>query len=175
MITHDTYYQGRDVHYKSEFTPLIAHNGDHTIATVNRLLLRCYDDTGLMFDQCNSGWRPSAVNAVTANSGLLSSHITAEAADEGDGPSVFRIEDAPRILARWTIANELVLEELGLWCEDPRWTARFNETVRKWFFWVHYQTKPPRSGKRFYIPNSSPPVTPPLDPWVHDQLTFKGI
>lgn len=175
MITHDSYFKGRDKQYASELRPEIINNAEYTIKTINKLLLACFDDTGIMFDQCNSGWRPLEVNAMTANSGKASYHIKARAIDIADGDGTKTLEENPRILARWTMANERLLEKLGLWCEDPRWTARYNEVHKEWFCWVHYQTLPPGSGKKFYIPTATPPITAPLIPWVRDKLTFDRI
>lgn len=45
-------------------------------------------------------------------------------------------------LAKWCIENEAVLARIGLWCEHPDYTKG----------WLHAQIKPPKSGKRFFIP-----------------------
>lgn len=60
-----------------------------------------------------------------------SAHLKGAAAD---------IADADGSLMQWCKANVAVLEEAQLWCEDG--------TVG----WVHFQTYPPKSGKRFFLP-----------------------
>jgi hypothetical protein len=52
------------------------------------------------------------------------------------------IWDRDRRLAAFAIANIPLLEVAGLWCEDPSYTHS----------WVHFQTKPPASGNRFFKP-----------------------
>lgn len=52
------------------------------------------------------------------------------------------IYDPNKELQQWTLANTALLEQIGLWCED------FGATKN----WVHYQSFPPRSGKRFFMP-----------------------
>ncbi len=62
-----------------------------------------------------------------------SSHLTCEACD-------FR--DASRELSNWCLANLDVLEECGLYMENPAVTTT----------WVHLQTRRPGSGKRVFDP-----------------------
>lgn len=50
--------------------------------------------------------------------------------------------DRDKSLAGWCFANYKKLEEVGLWCEDPTVTRN----------WVHFQTRPPQSGTRFFKP-----------------------
>jgi len=57
--------------------------------------------------------------------------------------------------AIWCIANLDFLASVGLFMEDFRWTNGCGS-------WVHFQTVPPRSGKRVFIPNSSPACNPKL-------------
>jgi hypothetical protein len=64
---------------------------------------------------------------------MRSHHLTGEAADIGD---------PAKLLQKWCISNLKTLESIGLWCES------FMSTPT----WVHFQTKPPASGKRFFIP-----------------------
>lgn len=64
---------------------------------------------------------------------LKSRHLSGEAID---------IRDPEGKLQAWILANIQVLEEAGLWCEDFAHTSG----------WVHFQTVPPASGKRFFIP-----------------------
>lgn len=62
-----------------------------------------------------------------------SRHLTAQACD---------IADPDGSLGEWVKANVSILESAGLWCEDPEYTKG----------WVHFQSAPPKSGKRFFIP-----------------------
>lgn len=52
------------------------------------------------------------------------------------------IFDPNRELQQWCLNNTDKLEEIGLWCED------FSHTPN----WSHFQTVPPKSGKRFFKP-----------------------
>jgi uncharacterized protein YcbK (DUF882 family) len=62
---------------------------------------------------------------------MKSKHLFGQACD---------ISDPSGKLMAWCKANVAVLEEAGLWCEDG--------TVG----WVHFQSVPPGSGKRFFLP-----------------------
>lgn len=62
-----------------------------------------------------------------------SKHIMGKACD---------ISDRSGALKAWILANVEILESAGLWCEDFAHTPT----------WVHFQSEPPRSGKRFFIP-----------------------
>lgn len=61
-----------------------------------------------------------------------SRHLSGEAVD---------ISDKDGTLFQWCKDNVKLLEEVGLWCEEKDDQKR-----------VHFQTKPPRSGKRFFKP-----------------------
>ncbi len=45
-------------------------------------------------------------------------------------------------LKQWIINNIWALKQCGFWCEDFKATPT----------WVHFQTVPPKSGKRFFLP-----------------------
>lgn len=138
MITLHSYWKGRDLTHAGELSALINDNAQVTVEKANELLQRAgRSDIATV----NSGWRPKSVNDVTANSGASSKHITAEAID---------LPDADRTLATWCVDNLDVLEEIGLWMENPRWTPT----------WVHVQIVPPKSGRRVYIPSSAKPLDP---------------
>jgi len=64
---------------------------------------------------------------------IKSNHLLGLAAD---------ISDPKKELQKWCLANEKLLEEIGLWMEDFKAT----ET------WVHFQAIPPKSGKRWFMP-----------------------
>jgi hypothetical protein len=54
------------------------------------------------------------------------------------------------------------LKDMGLWLEDPRWTKN----------WVHFQTVPPKSGSRIFVPNSSKPTAPDRWSGVYDKTLY---
>lgn len=62
-----------------------------------------------------------------------SMHLIGAAAD---------IADRDKSLASFCADNVQLLEDIGLWCEDPTYTHS----------WVHFQIYPPKSGNRFFKP-----------------------
>ena len=138
MIDFKAYWKGRDTEYADELTEAIRANAEITVGKVNELLDRAGRSD---INSVNSGWRPQSVNEATANAGAASRHLSAEACD---------LPDADRSLAHWCAANQDVLVELGLWCEDFRYTPT----------WVHAQIVPPKSGRRIYIPSTAKPADP---------------
>lgn len=115
-------------------------------------------------DGCYDGWIDPDTNSQISGSrggsgdggyrtpdsrtgGPTSSHREAKGVD---------VYDPDRILAQWCEDNKDMLRKLGLYCEDFRWTPG----------WVHFQTRPSRSGHVVYIPYSDlkkhPPLAPPL-------------
>lgn len=60
----------------------------------------------------------------------------------GDAIDIF---DPDKRLAKFVFTKSALLAEYGLYCEDMRCTKN----------WVHFQSKPPRSGSRFFIPSLS--------------------
>lgn len=140
MLDLHDYWMGRDAKFRAEWTEKVQANGAETVKRINRLVDLYVVDTGNAHpDVWASGWRPEGVNSITSNAATLSSHITAEAGD---------VRDPVRLFAKWCNANLHALETCGLWMEDSRWCPS----------WVHLQTKPPKSGKRVYIPSSKPPL-----------------
>jgi hypothetical protein len=99
-----------------------------------------------------SGFRPAGVNAKTSNAATGSKHLTCEAIDIQD------TLDGQRQLAVWCCRNKDVLERIGLWMEDPRWTAGRTNTDP----WVHWQTRP--ASKLIYLPYADIVKHPPTDP-----------
>lgn len=55
---------------------------------------------------------------------------------------VVPIEDPIEHLHDWILAHEPLMADIGLWFEDFKYTTT----------WVHTQSIPPASGKRFFIP-----------------------
>lgn len=64
---------------------------------------------------------------------LGSCHLSGEAVD---------IADPDGSLQKWLKENTMLLEGLGLYVEDFKYTPG----------WVHIQTRAPKSGRRFFIP-----------------------
>lgn len=69
---------------------------------------------------------------IEAKVPMKSKHLNGAAVD---------IADKDGKLFEWTKANETLLEQIGLWCEEKDDQAR-----------VHYQIFEPKSGKRFFKP-----------------------
>ena len=86
----------------------------------------------------NGGFRPQACPIGAARS----KHKT------GNGVDVY---DPQRALATWAVNNLDVLQELGLYIEDPRWTPT----------WLHLQDlppgNPPNPARTVFIPDASRP------------------
>lgn len=144
MITIEQYFMGRDRKFAGECDMHIVRNAENTVLRTNQLKQLATLD-GIVFpeDEVASGWRPGAVNDATCNAATGSTHLTAEGLDT---------RDPERQFARWCLRNLPLLEQIGLWMEDPRWTPT----------WVHLQIRPPKSGKRVYIPSSKPPLAAAL-------------
>lgn len=142
MITLQDYFMGRDRTHAADLTDEIRTNAALTVARVNLLLARA-DEQDMVEPGVDattgssvaSGWRPLGINARTQNAATGSKHITAQACDLRDTEE--------RRFARWCLRNLWLLDEIGLWMEDPQWTPT----------WVHLQTVPPGSGKRVYRPS----------------------
>lgn len=78
----------------------------------------------------SSGYRPASINASVGGA-KLSAHQTCQAVD---------IVDKDGKLAEFCLNNLTLLEECGIFMEDPRFTNG----------WVHLQTRPTRN--RVFIP-----------------------
>lgn len=150
MIIQSDYLMGRDKHYPDELTVEVTDNIAELLGRVNLLLSWAYKDgvrpaldkvTGT---HIASGWRPIAINDATANAASHSKHTTGQGIDLRD--------NGTRDLAQWCLDNAEDLAEVGIWMERPQWTPT----------WVHWQTVPPGSRRRFYVPSTKPPLAPPL-------------
>lgn len=82
------------------------------------------------------------------NGAKLSKHLIGAAIDIDD--------DEEGTLWKWTLENLQLLQEIGLWIEDPRWTHGKVGT------WMHFQILPPKSGKRIFIPSTAPASAPDI-------------
>lgn len=139
MITERQYWMNRDTKYAEELTGEIEANAAELLGKVNNLLAAL----GWPDPEVRSGWRPPAVNDATRNAAAGSKHLTGQAID---------LADNDRALARAIMMEPDVLQQFGLYMEDCRWTPS----------WVHLQSVPPKSGKRIFIPSSSPALAPPV-------------
>ena len=148
MLTIEDYWMGRDKAYAAQMRADIARNAGVTVRLVNALLEAAEHDRVEPGDDqvtgtaVSSGWRPPQVNDRTANAAAQSTHLTGEGIDLQD--------HADRRLAVWCCRNLHRLTNLGLYLEDPRWTGGRDP-------WVHLQTRPPRSGKRIFVPSTAAP------------------
>lgn len=89
--------------------------------------------------------------ALTITSGLRSDEHQAKLIAEGKSGALHSkhlagaaadLYDPDGLLADWALINLKVLENIGLWIEDPAYTKG----------WLHVQMMPPKSGKRVFIP-----------------------
>ncbi len=154
MITLADYFMGRDRTYQADLTPQVLANATKTVARANELLARAAaDGVSASIDQMTkthvaSGWRPATVNSRTANAGAKSTHISARGIDVQDSKD--------RALARWCVMHQLAMAEVGIWMECPMWTGGIDNADP----WCHWQTEPPSSGRRIYIPSTKPAGDP---------------
>ncbi len=136
MITVDEYFQGRRQTYAAELTPQIEANAVVIVKRAVALLDAFYAAIpGAAPRHVNSGWRPPTLNQRIPGAAQKSLHMTAEAID---------LSDDDGALDDWINSpnGELVLQRLELWAENWRYTSR----------WTHVQSRPPRSGRRFFTP-----------------------
>lgn len=150
VITLEQYYMGRDQLFPGYVTPEYEANARELLTRVNAVLYYAKQDNvepGIDEVTGNfvaSGLRTPAINDRTKNAAIGSSHLTCEGIDLQ--------EVLYRKLARWSLQNQDILVEHDLWMEDPRWTPT----------WVHWQSRPPKSGRRIYIPSKNPPLVAAL-------------
>lgn len=141
MITLADYLMGRDRTHGLQLGTDLRRNAERTVELVNKLLVlariaghvtELNPGTGT---PVSSGWRPAEINDATKNAAKGSLHLTCQACD---------IYDPKGWLGRWlkTDGGRRALEDIGLWMEEPQYTPT----------WVHVQTKPPGSGRRYFIP-----------------------
>lgn len=151
MIIPADYFMGRDAKYPNELTDEIREHVAELLGRVNLLLSWAYAEnvrpaldakTGT---HVASGWRPKAINDATSNAATASKHLTGEGIDLRD--------NGTRDLALWCLKNEDALAEIGLWMERPQWTPS----------WVHLQSVPPGSRRRYYVPSSKPALCAALE------------
>lgn len=118
-----------------DFTPEVCYNAGQLIWKINMLGFK----PARYFSSClrsrQSQIRIYKEKGITDESKIPfgSCHLT------GDGVD---IADPNGELQKWLKKNVKKLEELGLYCEDFKYTSG----------WVHIQQRAPKSGNRFFIP-----------------------
>lgn len=126
MITRDEILMGRD-----KLAPLIG-----PMEVNLEKLLRAVNKFRAVYGKpmkVTSGYRPAAINSQTKGAAPKSNHMICLAVDFAD-------KDGK--LAEFCLNNLKLLEDFGIWIEDPKHTKG----------WVHMQAVPPRSGNRVFIP-----------------------
>ena len=127
MITTEQYF-GKEL-----VSPEIADNAKILLLKVNTFLELYSKAHGDREVKMTSGFRSPEYNKTIPNAAPNSKHMSGQAVD---------IFDGDKELARFCLQKVRLLEEYGLFCEDMRCTRN----------WVHFQSIPPRSGSRFFIP-----------------------
>lgn len=135
MITKDELLSG--LAKESELTPELKNNLAELFAKIN-VIRTAYGKPMTV----TSGYRSMkhhkeiyAAKGITDTSKIpmQSKHLYCQAVDIADGDGK---------LKAWLSNNVQLLENAGLWCEDFSCTKQ----------WLHFQTVPPKSGKRFFMP-----------------------
>lgn len=139
MITKSELLKGRDKAYPKDYTAEISSNLDRLLIAINKVRAAY----GLPMIVA-SGWRPPSLNASTPGAATHSKHMLGLAVD---------IEDKDGKLMKWVLNNLKLMQELGLYLEDFRWTPN----------WVHFGLGAPGSGKRIFVPSASRAQAP--DRW----------
>lgn len=145
MIALDDYWMGRG----RDVSDALTINARATVLRASTLLthyLLAYPDAS--HPVVASGYRPPEINAGIAGAAPNSLHMTCEAVDLVDMPCLIDGRMKARPFARWCLSRLDVLADLNLWMEDPRATRGARP-------WVHVQTRPPRSGRRVFIPDAN--------------------
>jgi uncharacterized protein YcbK (DUF882 family) len=125
MITRDEVLMGRDKEFP--LTPELEANLAKLLTALNKYRA-IYGSPMLV----SSGYRPGHYNR-DAGGAAHSSHVVCLACD---------FHDSDGQLKAWVAANLHVLEDCGLYMEDPTHTKT----------WLHLTVQAPKSGHRVFIP-----------------------
>lgn len=139
MVSMDELVKGRDKQFPNEFTDEIKSNLEDLLGVINEVRARYGKPMTV-----TSGWRPAAINAATPGAAKNSAHCLGLAVD---------ISDTTGELWSWVLANLDLMQSLGIFLEDRRWTPT----------WVHFGLKKPLSGKRIFVPSTAAAGKP--DAW----------
>lgn len=93
---------------------------------------------------------------MKVNDGLRLSNTPygAKASKHKNGQAIDLDDDDSGKLWFWVMEHMDLIQEIGLWLEHGCWTHSTKGT------WVHFQTVPPGSNKRIFIPDSNPNPNP---------------
>lgn len=117
---------------KYSTTPMIEQNLHELCRRLN-IIRAAYGKPMIVTSGLRSDKQQAELIKAGKSNATKSKHLTGHAAD---------IADPDKELAKWCLENVKVLEKAGLWLEHPDYTPN----------WVHFQSTPPRSGNRFFIP-----------------------
>lgn len=137
MIKKSEITMGRDRAFPAEWTEEISQNIDRLLVALN-VVREAYGKPMTVA----SGWRPRSYNNTIKNAGKASNHTLGLAVD-------FRDQDGT--LRAFVLENLELMQKLGLYFEDFRWTPG----------WVHFQIVAPKSGKRIFVPFAGQPALKP--------------
>lgn len=132
-FTRDEILMGREV--DNPLTPKQEQNLTDLIVALSKVRL-AYGQALFI----SSGYRPPLTNQ-SVDGAKQSAHMDCQAAD---------IIDEDGYFANWCLNNLTILEEVGIFMEDPRYTMFVNENGEWVSGWVHLQTRP--TGRRIFIP-----------------------
>lgn len=139
MISKSELLKGRDLQYPGDYTQEISDNLDQLLLAINPVRTAWNKPMNV-----TSGWRPPSINGATPGAAAKSKHMLGLAVD---------IADPDGSLWAWVLQNLALMQQLGLYLEDKRWTPG----------WVHFGLGPPASGKRIFIPSANRATAP--DAW----------
>lgn len=138
MITIEELTMGREKLYPQDYTKAIHQNLLVLLRKMN-MIRKTYNKPMIV----TSGWRPQAINATTKGAAKNSKHVSGLAVD---------IKDTDSALWNWCMENLEMIQGLGLYLEDKRYTKT----------WVHFQLGAPSSGLRIFKPHSGTMPNPEL-------------
>ena len=139
-ITKEELLMGRDKSYPQDYTKEISDNLDRLLGAMNQVRA-AYGKPMTV----SSGWRPPSINGSIAGAAKKSNHMLGLAVD---------ISDKDGKLREWVLSNLDLMQKLGIYFEDFRWTPT----------WVHFQVVSPKSSKRIFIPYADIKKNPMIAP-----------
>jgi hypothetical protein len=113
-------------------TPIIDKNLAILFQRMNELR-GAYGHPMIITSGLRSDEQQAALIAQGKTNAKMSKHLAGLACD---------VYDPEQKLQKWILDHPGMLERIGIWCEDFKYTPN----------WVHCQVSPPGSGKRFFIP-----------------------
>jgi len=136
MITRDEILKGREL--RDPLTPELEANLTKLLTAVN--LVRQAYGAPLMI---SSGYRPPRINSRIKGAAKNSAHLTCQAAD---------IWDPKHALVQFLLTKPELLQQAGLWMEDPKKTPT----------WCHLQIRPVHGvgGTRVFLADEQSTLDP---------------